>query len=827
MLGSLLLFTQTFFKLRTGKDFVLSQPGFTESHFITLCRELTDIFYLRTPNLLINCPPGWSKSTICQHFIAWAIAHYPDCNFMYISHGHELAAKHTHAVKQIIQMPYYRHLFGVNIATDSSAKDNFRTTAGGTVRAFGLNAGIVGHDAGLPHQDRFSGGVIIDDAHQPKDVHSDTIRATVISNYQETVIARVRGLNVPTMFIGQRLHEEDLAAHIIAGKDGRKWRYVILKAWNEDRMPLYPEVHSRELLEREEIHNVYTFSAQYMQDPQPAGGSLFKPDWFWLTDEEPEMLCTFITADTAETDKTYNDATAFSFWGLYRLNEKSLEGREEFGLHWIDCVELRIEPKDLRSEFLSFYNTCSRYKYPPRFAAIEKKSTGTTLISVLKEHRGLDIRAIERNSGGGSKTSRFVEIQHYVASRFVSLPQYARHTQFCLAHMSRVTANNSHAHDDVCFIGESNIATIYGNKKIKNIKIGDKVITPFGIGNVISCEKTGDFEVISQHGLTGTPNHPIFSEDKFLSLEDTENKKVNYLTIGELVKWRYKKLLFSMKENITLWDRSAIILVAQQKIYKEKVRKDCMLQFGNFIVEKQYKKGMWFIIKMVILLIIVMKIWSVFQLSNICRLIGKLTRQMMRSCKNIGIYYIKIVTKPLHGIKVLKEEHGTRRMLKLQFLKFFMSVSLFVKNVIIRLSHVIRPPIVVRNIAQTKDDTIAYAMKRSNIFVWFVKRFLWHQKIPIINVNEKHVLVAVPEKLLTHPVYNLTVETYGVYYAEGILVSNCDTLEMAVRLALIDKGLQGYVQSNNNTDTIVNKLVDNFRNLQNLRRAAYGKAARY
>ncbi len=72
----------------------------------------------------------------------------------------------------------------------------------------------------LPGLERFSGAVIIDDAHKPDEVHSDTIRQSVIDNYRETIQQRCRGINVPIIFIGQRLHEDDLAAYLINAKDG-------------------------------------------------------------------------------------------------------------------------------------------------------------------------------------------------------------------------------------------------------------------------------------------------------------------------------------------------------------------------------------------------------------------------------------------------------------------------------------------------------------------------------------------------------------------------------------------------------------------------------
>lgn len=448
LLGSLLLFTQTFFKLRTGREFVISQPVSNESHFITVCRDLTKVFRLEVLFELINLPPGWAKSELCKHFCAWAIAHYADCNFLYISNSHDLAAKHTHGIKQIIELPQYRKMFHVEISRDSSAKDYFRTTQGGVIAAFGAKGGIVGHDAGLPNVDRFSGAIIMDDMHKNEEVHSDTIRTSVIRNYFETIKPRRRSQTVPIVFIGQRLHEDDLPAHLIANKDGNNWNKLIIKALDDVGNARYPEVHPKEFLLNEEKTSPYVYASQYQQNPQPSGGGIFKEKWFVLLEEEPKMLATFITVDTAETDKTYNDATVFSFWGLYKIEEFGVE-TDIYALHWIDCLEDWLEPKDLESAFRQFVAECMRHKVKPTLAAIEKKSTGTTLISMLNGLRGINIVDVERNRSSGSKTARFLESQPYVASKLISFPVNGKHTHKCIDHMRKITANNSHRYDDI------------------------------------------------------------------------------------------------------------------------------------------------------------------------------------------------------------------------------------------------------------------------------------------------------------------------------------------------------------------------------------------
>lgn len=449
MWASFLSFTRVFFQIVTGREFTISNPMGRESHFITVARELTLCSRLETKSLIINMPPGYAKSTLLSYWTAWTMSRYPDSQYLYISYGHELASKHTEMIKRIMSCAQYKDLFGVQIRHDSKAKDHFRTTEGGSVKAFGSSGGIVGHDGGLPNLNRFSGAVLLDDLHKIDEAHSTTIRQKVIENYRETILQRMRSENVPIIFIGQRVHEDDIVNYMLSGKDEREWKTVILKAIDDAGNALYPEVNSlKQLLEKQE-KNPYVFASQFQQNPIPAGGSLFRPEWFVQLDEEPNITMTFITADTAETNKSYNDATVFAFWGVYEIETM---GRKtgEIGLHWLDCIELRVEPKDLKDSFLDFWQDCMRHRLPPLMAAIEKKSTGTTLISVLQELRGMQIRNIERTKASGSKTQRFLEIQPYVASRRISMTAGAKHVEMCLEHMSKITANDAHRHDDVC-----------------------------------------------------------------------------------------------------------------------------------------------------------------------------------------------------------------------------------------------------------------------------------------------------------------------------------------------------------------------------------------
>jgi hypothetical protein len=447
--GSFLLFVQTFFPLVTGRPFHVSSPPGRESHFITIARELSLVARMQLDSLLINVAPGSGKSVLVSMWVAWTMSRWPNSQYLYISYGHELASKHTEFIRTVIQNSHYKKLFGIEVKSDSKAKDFFQTTAGGAVKAFGSAGSITGNDAGLPNCDHFSGAAICDDLIKPDEANSPTVRQRVLDNYKETILQRMRGPNVPIISIGQRLHEDDVSAYMLSGKDERKWKSVVLQSIDGAGNALYPEVHPIEMLKEKQDKSPYVFASQFQQNPIPAGGALFKREDFIILDEEPDIIQTFITADTAETSASYNDATVFHFFGLYKIKEVGQE-TGQYGLHSIDCIEIRIEPKDLEAEFRSFYADCMLHKKKPLLAAIEKKSTGVTLCSILSNFRGLQIREVKRTKASGSKTERYLEMQPIIASKLISFTKGARHIEPCITHMMKITANDSHRHDDIC-----------------------------------------------------------------------------------------------------------------------------------------------------------------------------------------------------------------------------------------------------------------------------------------------------------------------------------------------------------------------------------------
>jgi len=777
MFASLLHFTRVFFELRTGRPFIIDNPHSRESPQITICKALTRAFKLLSKRLVINIEPGSGKSELLKHFVAWAMAQYPDSNFIYVSYSHDLASKHTYGIKEIMSMPIYKKLFDINIKHDSSAKDHFTTEQGGCVYAAGSQGTITGFNAGLPVSDRFSGCLLMDDMHNPIEVRSDTIRERVKENYLGTLSQRPRSPVVPQIFIGQRLDEDDLPANFLNEYDGHRWESVILPSLDEHNNVLIPRIRSLEDLLIAKEKKPYVFAAQNQQNPLPAGGGIFKTDYFKTLDEEPDIIATFITADTAETDKTYNDPTVFSFWGLYKIKQREIQ-TDILALHWLDCRQVWIEPKDLENELMDFYTMSMRHKIKPRNIAIEKKSTGTTLCSVLQRVQGLRIIDIERTKASGNKATRYLETQEYAASHLITLPKYGKHNDMVINHMKKITANNSHAHDDICFVAGTKIATLFGYKDIENITTKDLVITPFGLGKIKACGMSKiNAKVIKYKDLIGTPNHPIFEVNKFSPLDTLSDvSKPDILSFGGILKWRYKKLLCSMELNMNYLGREGIILVNQKAILEERNLKDFMLRFGNFIAKKQFLKAMLFTTKMAIILTTITATWNAFLLNNILRFILGKASQLHKNPWNI---LLKLGSKQKHGIEATKAENGIVKMLKIASTKL--------KNIfVLSAKKNLRP--------NYQQNTVAMTVLKSTM-------------------QEKH------ESEDLQDVYNLTVETYGVYYANDMLVSNCDTYYDAVKLGLIDKVISGIdydLEQKNKKEATARLLMGTFNKLKSI-----------
>ena len=255
-------------------------------HHRKICDALMRVFRGECKRLIINIPPRYSKTELAVvMFIAWALGHVPDAEFIHTSYSSTLAANNSASVRSLLQHEAYQEIFaGTTLAGEARA--HWTTTAGGVMYATGAGGTITGFGAGK-HRPGFGGAIIIDDPHKADEARSEVIRNGVIDWFQNTLESRKNSPETPIVLIMQRLHEKDLAGWLLGGGNGESWEHLCLSAWQEDGTPLWPEKHSADDLVRMETAAPYTFAGQYRQRPSPLDGGVFKPGRMQTVDAVP------------------------------------------------------------------------------------------------------------------------------------------------------------------------------------------------------------------------------------------------------------------------------------------------------------------------------------------------------------------------------------------------------------------------------------------------------------------------------------------------------------------------------------------------------------
>lgn len=157
-------------------------------------------------------------------------------------------------------------------------------------------------------------------------------------------------------------------------------------------------------------------------DPEEAG--IVKREWFKLWDSDrplPRFEFVLQSYDCATSDKTRNDPTACTVWGVFKPGPDS-----PMSLMLIDCWEEYLQYPDLRprviEEAKSIYGDENEFGQGKKvdLILIEDKSAGISLLQDL-QRAGLAVRSY--NPGQADKTQRLNVIAPIISRRRVYLPE--------------------------------------------------------------------------------------------------------------------------------------------------------------------------------------------------------------------------------------------------------------------------------------------------------------------------------------------------------------------------------------------------------------------
>lgn len=447
------------FVMRAWKYVEPAQVYFDNWHIEFICEHLEaitreevvdDDIYNR---LLINVPPGMMKSMLVSVFWPaweWGPQNKPHNRYVCASHNIDLAERDNQRMRDLVTCDWYQKHWGdrVQIRADQNTKQKFTNLATGfrQCMASGAMTGVRG--------DR----VIIDDPHQVKNSDSDVTREEVVRWFREVVPTRLnRPIESAIVVIMQRVHENDVSGAILDGNLGYDHimlpmrydptRACMTKLGYEDPRSeadelLFPDRFPLEVVERDErILGPYATAGQFQQSPTPRGGGVIKDaDWvLWEGAEFPPLDFILASVDTAYTEKTSNDYSALTIWGVFygahdrqatRILDrygKPFPAPRSGGIEGMSKVILMYAFK----ERLQFHELVKRIGDACRALKVDRlliegKASG---ISVAQEVRrlyadaGFAVHLI--NPGNQDKLARLTSVQHLFAESMVYAPDKA------------------------------------------------------------------------------------------------------------------------------------------------------------------------------------------------------------------------------------------------------------------------------------------------------------------------------------------------------------------------------------------------------------------
>jgi hypothetical protein len=349
---------------------------------------------------------------------------------------------------------------------------------------------------------------------------------------------------------------------------------------------------------------------------------------------------------------------------------------------------------------------------------------------MVTQLRSLGLYCLPANKGKGSINAGISKLKEYNVYYTASSKNLAEERKRYMWIKDKITGKPTNTPIDSynhCFVGDTDIITINGNVKIKDIKVGELVLTSKGYRKVLLKHNNGlqqisnyllQFDTFSVN-LCSTYNHKVKTEKEWTSI--SELKQGNQLF--------YSKNLMA---------KNTIYTIMRSILAKE--LKECTELYVNFTMVK-LKEVIMFTIKMAILTIMILPTLILLEGLYICVLQAK---KGLKTTQNLLKNFMqKALRQQKSGINQKKVENGTKNTVKNH-------------GLINRMQNLIA-----NNVAKSLKVDIN-TLSNSAITI---------AKLKHLEQGESYY----------EQVYDLTVEGEHEYFANGILVHNClDAIRYAV-----------------------------------------------
>ncbi len=377
-------------------------------------------------NLVINVPPGFSKSiAMCVAFPTWAWIRMPWLRWIFASFSEGNAVRDARRSLEVIRNPWYQDRWGYvyqlgpagvgeeRLTGRDPPVRKIRNTQGGERISVPVEGGITGSHCNI---------MVFDDPVNPRDINRTTLESAIEARQLKFSTRWVApGLN-SEIIIMQRLHERDLAGHVLASITDAVHLCLPMHfdssrrcatAWfrdprKEDGELLDPaRFNEAKVLELARDLTVLHARAQLEQDPTPESGSLFKREWFRYYQTLPKGLHDYcISVDCAFKGLETSDYVVIQVWAKSDLN-----------FYLVDQVRGKWDfPETLRQLRIVMA------QHPQAFTKlVEDKANGSAIIQVLSK----EVMGILPVTPEGGKEARANAVTKFFETNNVYFPELA------------------------------------------------------------------------------------------------------------------------------------------------------------------------------------------------------------------------------------------------------------------------------------------------------------------------------------------------------------------------------------------------------------------
>ena len=316
-----------------------------------ICEHLEAVSRGDIRTLLINVPPGFSKSTAVDVFWPaweWGPANMPFMRYVCAAYSAGLTVRDNRRFLRVIQSDLYRELWGDRFALTHTGEIKVENTKTGwkfATSVTGVGTGERGNR------------VIADDPNSIMEAESEVIRAKANTWFREVVPDRLNDKREDAIvIIQQRTHENDVSGNAMDADlgythlmipmefDTRRRCVTVLGfdeeaneqiTWEDPRTEdgelAWPERFPEEIIDKLKLEKgPYAYAGQYQQEPSPRGGGIIQRNWWkvwppedWAAPEDgllrfPDLDYILASVDTAMSTKQEADESACTVWGAFR-----------------------------------------------------------------------------------------------------------------------------------------------------------------------------------------------------------------------------------------------------------------------------------------------------------------------------------------------------------------------------------------------------------------------------------------------------------------------------------------------------------------------------